>query len=154
MCEKIDNMQSEIVSEFDALIPIEYKEAWLFFQGGTGVMSTMWFCFSDIATGNVFPSDCLSRRKDIIVNDFDAYEQLERKLLGDIIDLQKEYKSLYENEWHTMTCRLDQSGKFDISFSYEKPTGSWQERREKWCMEHLGIMPPTVKVDMLRDEFL
>lgn len=150
MCEKIDTLQLEIVSEFDVLIPIEYKEAWLLFQGGTGVMPTFWFCFSDIATGNMFPSDCLSKRKDIIINDIEEYERIERKLMWDIMNLQKEYKSLYDKEWYSMTCKLDQDGNFDISFSYEKPTGSWQKRREEWCMEHLGIMPPKVTVDMLR----
>lgn len=150
MNSRIEELQVEIATEFDDLIPIDYKEAWLFFQGGTGVMPTMWFCFSDIATGNIFPSDRLSERKDIIINDIKRYEQLENKLIWDLIALQEEYTSSYANEWYTLTCKLTQSESFDISFSYEKPTGSLQERREKWCMEHLGIMPPKVTVDMLR----
>ena len=150
MINKIEELQVEIATEFNDLIPIEYKEAWLFFQGGTGVMPTMWFCFSDIATGNIFPSDRLSKRKDIIINDIKRYEQLENKLIWDLIALQEEYNSSYANEWYTMTCKLTQSESFNISFSYEKPTGSLQERREKWCMEHLGTMPPKVTVDMLR----
>ncbi len=151
MTEKIDNLQLKIAIEFDELIPVEYKEAHLLFVGGAKVTSTMYFCFIDAATGKVFPGDLLPRRKELNV-DIDEYEYRKRffRLMGDIADLQGEYAATYDKEWYIMTCKLDQNGNFDISFSYEQPTGSFKKMKEKWCMDNLGITPPIVTVDMLK----
>lgn len=155
MNEKIDKLQLEIATKFDELIPVEYKEAHLLFVGGAKVPSTMDFCFIDAATGKVFPCNGLPRRKELNIDvDVDEYEhEFDKRffrLMRDIMNLQGEYAAAYDKEWYIMTCKLDQDGKFDISFSYEKPTGSFKKMVEKWYIDNLGITPPIVTVDMLK----
>ena len=94
--------------------------------------------------------DGLEERKDIIVNDITEYKNHRSTTIIDIQQLQKEYVSTFDKCWFGITYQLNGDGTFDISFSYEKPAGSLKERREKWCMEHLGCMPPKITVDMLR----
>ncbi|MDE6593440.1 MAG: antitoxin YezG family protein [Oscillospiraceae bacterium] len=151
MNEKIDNLQLEIATKFDELIPVEYKEAHLLFVGGLNVASTMYFCFIDAATGKVFPSDLLPRRKELDIDiDENEYRRRFMRLTRDIMNLQGEYAAAYDKEWYVMTCKLDQDGKFDISFTYEKPTGTFKKMVEKWCMDNFGITTPVVTVDMLK----
>ena len=122
----------------------------MFYELGKGVAPSFWFCYIDAATDKVIPADCIARRKDITINDIVLFKNARSQIIFDVQNLQKEYISKFGKEWYSITYRLNEDGNFDISFSYDKPEGSLQERREKWCMEHLGIMPPTVTVDMLR----
>lgn len=150
MFNLIDELQTKIGEEFDEMIPTEYKTAWIFYELGPQVAPSFWFCYIDAATGKVIPADCICKRKDIIVRDTVMFKKNRDQIISNVRDLQKEYVSKLGQQWYSITYQLNSDGTFDISFSYEKPTGSLQERREKWCMEHLGTMPPTVTVDMLR----
>lgn len=150
MTNKIEELQVDIGINLDAMIPTEYDKAWIFYELGPGVAPSYWFCYIDSATKRVIPMDGLEERKDIIVNDVTEYKNHRSTTIIDIQQLQKEYVSTFDKCWFGITYQLNGDGTFDISFSYEKPTGSLQKRREKWCMEHLGCMPPKITVDMLR----
>ncbi|MBQ8567708.1 MAG: DUF600 family protein [Oscillospiraceae bacterium] len=150
MTNKINELQEDIGINLDAMIPTEYEKAWVIYELGPGVAPSFWFCYIDASTGNVIPADGLEERKDIIINDMLLYENSMNNIIHDVQKLQKEYISAFDKCWYAITYQLNSNGTFNISFSYEKPIGSLQERREKWCMEHLGIMPPRITVDMLR----
>lgn len=151
MFSNIDELQEKIGIELDKMIPTAYKTAWVFYELGKGVAPSFWFCYIDAATDKIIPADCIARRKDVIINDITLFKNARSQIIFDVQNLQKEYISKLGKEWYSITYRLDEDGNFDISFSYDKPKGSLQERREKWCMEHLGTMPPEVTVDMLRN---
>lgn len=150
MINKIEELQVDIGINLDAMIPTEYEKAWVYYELGPGVAPSFWFCYIDTATGSIIPADGIEERKDIIIKDMSLYENSMDNIIIDIMQLQKEYVSDFDKCWYAITYQLNGDGTFNISFSYEKPTGSLQERREKWCMEHLGIMPPKITVDMLR----
>lgn len=150
MNEKIDELQIKIGINLDIMIPTDYKVAWIFYELGPKIASSFWFCYIDASTGKIIPADGIDKRKDIIINDLATYNNAMDQIMFDIRKLQKEYVENFGKQWYGITYQLNADGTFDISFSYDKPTGSLQERREKWCMEHLGTMPPKVTVDMLR----
>ncbi len=150
MSNKIEELQADIGVNFDSMIPTEYEKAWIIYELGPGVAPSFWFCYIDASTGNIIPADCIEDRKDITIKNMLEFEESMDNIIFDIQKLQKEYMANYDKCWYGITYQLNGNGTFDISFSYEKPTGSLQERREKWCMEHLGVMPPKITVDMLR----
>ncbi len=48
-----------------------------------------------------------------------------------------------------MTYELSSNGRFNINYSYERPSGSGMNRRDEWCNKVLGTVP-IVTIDMLR----
>lgn len=150
MKKEIDELQAKIGINLDIMIPTDYKVAWVFYELGPKVAPSFWFCYIEASTGKIIPADCIDRRKDIVIKDFEIFKNARSQIIFDVQKLQKEYAENFGKQWYGITYQLNADGAFDITFSYEKPTGSLQERREKWCMEHLGIMPPEVTVDMLR----
>lgn len=150
MNNRIEELQTDIGINFDAMIPTEYDKAWFFYELGPGICPSVWFCYVDSSTKQLIPADCIERRKDIVIPDIVLFEKLMDQIRYAIKDLQNEYVSDLGKLWYSITYQLNGDGTFNISFSYDKPTGSLEERREKLCMEHIGCMPPDVTVDMLR----
>lgn len=150
MTKEIDELQAEIGGTFDALIPTDYEWGYIFVEAGHDMPPTFWFCYKSTETGKIIPMDSLEKRKDIIVKDVDGYEDLVSELFHLCLDLHEMYFKEFGKEWHTLTYKLNGNGTFDISFDYEKPQGSWDSRRNTWCMKHLGEIP-RVTVDMLRE---
>ena len=149
MTGKIEELQIDIGVMLDRMIPAEYKTAYVFYELGTGVAPSFWFCYIDAESGKIIPADGIEERKDIVINNLSEFKNSRSKLIYDVQQLQKTYIAEYGREWFGITYKLNDDGRFDIEFDYDKPTGSLQERREKWCMKHLGQMPPKVTVDML-----
>ncbi len=150
MNTRIEELQVDIGINLNAMIPTEYEKAWVFYELGPGVCPSFWFCYVDSSTKQLIPADCIERRKDIVIQDMKLFEKLMDLIRYAIKDLQKEYVNSFGKLWYVITYQLNKDGTFNVVFSYDKPTGSLGERREKLCMEHIGCMPPDVTVDMLR----
>ena len=151
MTKEIDELQTDIGINLDKMIPTAYKTAWFFYERGKDICTTYWYCYIDAATGKTIPADGIDKRKDIIIQNIDLFKKCENQIIFDMEKIQDMYVSEFGKQWYGITYQLNADGTFNVSFSYEKPTGSLQNRREKWCMEHLGTMPPTVTIDMLRE---
>lgn len=150
MTNKIEELQVDIGVNLDAMIPTEYDTAWVFYELGPGVCPSFWFCYVDALTQKLIPADCIESRKDIVIQDMNLFENSMDQIIHDIKVLHKEYMNSFDKLWYVITYRLNKDGTFNISFSYDKPIGSLDERREKLCMEHIGCKPPIITVDMLR----
>ncbi len=145
----IDNLQMEIGIKFDTLIPAEYKEAWIYYEGGYELAPFFWFCYEDSNSGLFVPSDRITKRKDLLIDDEDKFAMKRIELQIQIQNLQKEYELCFEKRWYGMTYELSSNGRFNINYSYERPSGSVMKRRDEWCNKALGTVP-IVTIDMLR----
>lgn len=151
MTKEIDELQAEIGGNFDEMIPTDYEWGYIFVEAGHDMPPTFWYCYKDKKSGKIIPMDSLAERKDIVVEDADALDEMEWYIFRLCTDLHEMYFKEFGKEWHTLTYKLNGNGTFNISFEYEKPQGSWDAGRNAWCMKHLGTMPPRVTVDMLRE---
>ena len=149
MTNEINELNIQIGNSFVDVIPADFTDAWLYYSGGYGVTTTLWYCYKDKKLDKIIPADSIWDRKDVFIYDKDAYRLKTVKLMRTIVKTQKQYLKNLNQKWYEMTFELDGSGKFNISFVYERPEGSLQERREKWCIDHLGFVP-VVKIEDLR----
>lgn len=144
-----DILQSEIAHTLNELIPAEYKKAWVYYEGGNDVTPFFWFCYTDAKTDNLIPSDRITKRKDLVIYDENIFAAKRIALQVKIQELQKIYETSFGKIWYRIIIELSSDGKFNISFDYNKPTGSVINRRDEWCKTALGTVP-IVTVDMLR----
>ncbi len=129
MNKEIDELQIKIGINLDIMIPTDYKVAWVFYELGHKIASSFWFCYIDASTGKIILADCIDERKDIIINDLASFKNTMSQIIFDIQKLQKEYVESFGKLWYGITYQLAADGTFNISFSYDEPTGSLQERR-------------------------
>ncbi len=150
MKHTIDGLHIQIGNNFDNIIPSSYSKAWIYFSSGKDVVTTFWFCYKDKKSQNIIPMDRICDRKDIIVGNVNEFKRLRSVIVGDLLDLQELYLRELNQVWYELTYELDEDGTFKISFDYEKPQGSLESRREKWCISHLGFVPVVSTKDLRR----
>ena len=123
MTEKIENSQLEIFQRLDELCPIPYTKAWAFYEGGSKIIPSIFYCFR-ATDGRLIPMDSIEKRKDLVIKDPKAQDANTFAIMSLADDLQKEYTKEYGKDWYTATFELTGEGQFNISFIYEKPVGS------------------------------
>ncbi len=148
MNHTIDELHIQIGNNFNSIIPSSYSKAWIYFSSGKDVVTTFWFCYIDKKSQHIIPMDRICDRKDITVN-ANEYKRLRSVIVGDLLDLQELYIRELNQVWYELTYELNENGTFKLSFDYEKPQGSLESQREKWCISHLGFIP-VVKTEDLR----
>ncbi|NOU81573.1 DUF600 family protein [Paenibacillus sp. LMG 31459] len=145
-----EKMYQNIGNKLVGIIPDEWDKIYLYAEVLPG-SSIIYFYFKSATKNELIYSHNIP---EIYGVDERIYERLHGELRDYFVELNKEFRSTLDQPWTNLTMYLDQSGKFNIDYSYDEVINNPSKQLTIWKYEVLGLLPKNAFHQEYLDEYL
>ncbi|OKP83266.1 hypothetical protein A3844_22695 [Paenibacillus helianthi] len=139
--KKMEELYQLIGKKLVGIIPDQWDKIYLYAEVLPG-SSIIYFYFESATKKELIYSHEIP---EIYGVDERIYNRLHGELQEYFVELNKVFRNTLDQPWTNLTMYLEQSGKFNIDYSYDEVINNPSKQLTIWKYEVLGLLP--------RDEF-
>ena len=145
-----EELYQKIGNKLVGIIPDEWDKIYLYAEILPG-SSIIYFYFESATKKELIYSHNIP---EIYGVDERIYDRLHGEIREYFVELNKESRSTLDQPWTNLTMHLEQSGKFNIDYSYDEVVYNPSQQRTIWKYEVLGLHPTDEFHQSYLDEYL
>ncbi len=148
--DKTEELYQHIGNKLIGIIPDEWDKIHLYAEILPGSRIVYFYYNSTTRNELIFGQSI----PEVYGVDDQIYNRLDRELIEYFVELNAESLKNSPEPWTNLTMYLDQSGKFNIDYSYDEVLFSPAQQFTIWKYENLGLNPTDEFAQSYLDEYL
>ncbi|ETT52996.1 hypothetical protein C162_08591 [Paenibacillus sp. FSL R7-269] len=148
--KKVEKLYQLIGNKLVGIIPDEWDKIYLYAEILPGSRIVYFYYNSTTQNELIFGQSI----PEVYGVDDQIYNRLDRELIEYFVELNAESLKSSPEPWTNLTMYLDQSGKFNIDYSYDEVLFSPAQQFTIWKYENLGLHPTDEFAQSYLNEYL